>query len=705
MPGLLTLKTDLKSLKYGQDQPGGGNSGQPYIKTDINTVDDGAINKLRFTKFDDGFIRGGAVGTANAAIVDTIRIGKFLTDAPQGPLFIAKQVGLQLSNPQLEAKEVKTNRPTSGQGFITNAINFIANTAGKIENAVGPTRIYNLGINTLAQVPVNALGGHIVRHGFLPERDESKDYINVVRTNAGLDNNSVDTATEYNRLLNLSNNLNLGPWGDNKFGVTKKEQGTINKVIGQLGGLITSPIGSTILGGIVGLLNTNKELEISNYIAGPGSVYGIGNTIIRRAMDGDTENKEKIELSLEQSGQYAGKTRDKDNNIQEVDYQSSTLYAEKGPSSYPALPDFTKPTNIYSGAKTYADIANTNGNTNTDRLQNISNLIALGQGLHPMEFTSSNQFKIINTDGTGKPEMISGSIVFSSKPLAGGVITYKNSYNEVVTIKKSTWNKASRAVRVGSGRTDSINLTPLFNGTSGQDSLVVKIGGEYYTINDLVKFRIEAINTDDPKQSTFMVFRAYITSFDDSTTANWDATKYIGRGEDFYIYNGFSRKINIGFKVAALSAAEMKPMYQKLNYLMSNLMPDYGNGVFMRGPMTKMTVGNWIDSQPGVINNLSYTVSNDSPWEIALNEPTTGGSPEMVLPHIIDVSLSFTPIGVHTKHEYQTPQKSSEQSNIAQNWNGDSGKEPNYIGGAVAAGSITGSVEYGDISATPTKLY
>ena len=92
---LLDLKTDLKSLKYGQDTPGGGDSGQPYIRTDINNVDSG-INKLRFTKFDDGLIRGGAVGAIGSSVVDTLRIGKFLTDPPKGPLFIVKQVGLQL---------------------------------------------------------------------------------------------------------------------------------------------------------------------------------------------------------------------------------------------------------------------------------------------------------------------------------------------------------------------------------------------------------------------------------------------------------------------------------------------------------------------------------------------------------------------------------------------------------------------------------
>ena len=33
---LVNLTTDLKSLKYGQDKPGGNSSGQPFITTDID---------------------------------------------------------------------------------------------------------------------------------------------------------------------------------------------------------------------------------------------------------------------------------------------------------------------------------------------------------------------------------------------------------------------------------------------------------------------------------------------------------------------------------------------------------------------------------------------------------------------------------------------------------------------------------------------
>lgn len=229
----------------------------------------------------------------------------------------------------------------------------------------------------------------------------------------------------------------------------------------------------------------------------------------------------------------------------------------------------------------------------------------------------ANEFNTLNV-----PENYTG--------LTGG-ITFKNTQSKIAysngvkgdnpIIIKYNWKTADRAVRVGSGRQDTINLTPLFRAPSGQDSLAVTIGGVKRTINDLAKFRIEAIDTDSPTNSTFMVFRAYLTSLSDASSPKWSAINYVGRGEEFYIYNGFSRKISLGFKVAALSSNEMEPMYQKLNYLMSNTMPDYSEGGLMRGPFMRMTVGNWIDSQPGIINDISYTVPQDSPWEIALNEP------------------------------------------------------------------------------------
>ena len=296
---LLNLKTDLKSLKYGQDRPGGGSSNQPYIKTDINTIDR-VFNQIRLTKFDDGLIRGGVIGSTNAAVTDTLRIGKFLTDVPKGPLFIVKQVGLQLSNPRLESKQVKADRATTGGGFLTNTINFVSNVAGKIENAVGPTRIYNLGVNTLAQIPINHIGGHVVRHGFLPTQDPSKYYESVVTAN---------NQNGTNRLEGLATKFQLGDRQANAVNQnTPKAINSLLGLIGQVTGVKIPPI-------------KPAQLTIANYIGGPGSVYGIGNTLINRTSF--TEDKFKYDTAIANSKNFAGRTRDKNGNSSEIQIQNT----------------------------------------------------------------------------------------------------------------------------------------------------------------------------------------------------------------------------------------------------------------------------------------------------------------------------------------------------------------------------------------------
>jgi hypothetical protein len=142
-----------------------------------------------------------------------------------------------------------------------------------------------------------------------------------------------------------------------------------------------------------------------------------------------------------------------------------------------------------------------------------------------------------------------------------------------------------------------------------------------------------------------MHFRAFLDSFSDSYNANWTGTQYVGRGEKFYTYDSFDRTINMSWTVAAQSKAELIPMYQKLNYLASNLMPDYSGEGYMRGPLVRLTVGGYLYSQPGFITSLTYDVPQEATWEIGIN--TEGGSDNSVkeLPHMIRVTgFTFTPI-------------------------------------------------------------
>ena len=158
---------------------------------------------------------------------------------------------------------------------------------------------------------------------------------------------------------------------------------------------------------------------------------------------------------------------------------------------------------------------------------------------------------------------------------------------------------------------------------------------------DLIQLEFQIITPDN---SYYLAFRAFLDTFDDSFNAQWDSTKYLGRADNFYTYGGFERSINIGFKIAAQSRQEMRPLYRKAATLASVTAPTYGQGgKFMRGSVAKVTVGDYIYEQPGIIESVQYTWQKDYPWEIAFQGPE-GGDRSQILPHLLDVSVSFKPI-------------------------------------------------------------
>lgn len=78
--------------------------------------------------------------------------------------------------------------------------------------------------------------------------------------------------------------------------------------------------------------------------------------------------------------------------------------------------------------------------------------------------------------------------------------------------------------------------------------------------------------------------------------ARWNECSYVGRGESFYTYDGFRNVVSFEFTIAAMSRMEMKPLYQKLNYLRSKLWPDYKANK-MRGNLVQLTIGDYIKLQ------------------------------------------------------------------------------------------------------------
>jgi len=159
--------------------------------------------------------------------------------------------------------------------------------------------------------------------------------------------------------------------------------------------------------------------------------------------------------------------------------------------------------------------------------------------------------------------------------------------------------------------------------------------------DDLVQFRIKGIEGTNIKT---LAFRAFLGSISDSYSATLNTQQYVGRGENFYTYGGQSRKISLSWTVAALSRAELIPMYERLSYLASMTAPIYVNG-FMQGPLVSLTIGGYIYDLPGYIEGFSLEMAEDSTWEIAINPDGSKDNTISQLTHVIKVSgFNFQPI-------------------------------------------------------------
>ena len=187
------------------------------------------------------------------------------------------------------------------------------------------------------------------------------------------------------------------------------------------------------------------------------------------------------------------------------------------------------------------------------------------------------------------------------------------------------------------GRGDARNAQPIINiDTTGPipDSVT----------RDMIKFNIQVIDPADPNSAELLVFRAYLDDVSDDYTANYSDYKYNGRAEKFYIYNSFDRSISFNFRIQAQSRQEMKPLYQKLNYLVAQTAPQYSNGR-MRSKFNRLTIGDWCNEVPGFFTNIGLSWKGAYSWEID-SEETTGTDKLRMnqLPHQLDVKCTYKPI-------------------------------------------------------------
>ena len=205
----------------------------------------------------------------------------------------------------------------------------------------------------------------------------------------------------------------------------------------------------------------------------------------------------------------------------------------------------------------------------------------------------------------------------------------------------NTWTKEQTVdYRFYVNKKDKLNLTYPFLFRNDQAPWEIN----KTDTDDLIKFVFEAISNDDPTYSMALFFRAFLTAgITDSNSAQLNSFKYQGRGENFYTYQGFDRTIGFSFRVAAGSRDELRPLYNKVNSLISQVYPDYSpkQGI-MRAPVIRMTIGDYLYRVPGFLESVNVNIDNNYPWEVNLEKSQVGDIAQ--LPQVMDISVSFKPI-------------------------------------------------------------
>ena len=670
--GLKDRETLLKSLRFGNDVKGGGDSGQPFIKKDF--ADEGGlgsdlINGLTQQTYGDFPIRGNTAAIIKTA-EDAIRIGKFTTSFPQGLLFVTKQDGLQRSNPLIETAE---------------------------QSGLRNTQQYSVG-NMLRQVAVQGSGVDFPQAGIGVKQlqDPKNKYAYIVS----------HKEKNENRLLNLR--FLKSPY-QNESDLS----------------LFSTPQAETERNNL-GLSIDNSNALMFDYEGGPGSVYGLGNTLISYATD-DKGNP----INTFNAPKYIGPYVTEDGTQSRPISTDSSFFRRfdvlsdnKGKATFINVPELIGEINIDNTlGETNANIdtnnaplfigpyQGTNGKQITPDPYRSSPFYigwnkeivdikeAIDKAKETIDYTNKSYYKeeitITNTSVLGKNNItpfIIGNKVDEEQTRTGDIfydgkidVPRREGFNRTFFSNAMTYGKLleqpqqkpaslngkplpiyakgeryaidldgrgntigdyyAREKRIGAGavgKSDDINMLSIYSNEENPfNSPETQYGNK---ARDLIKFGFEHMCNNCPK-TTKVHFRAFITSFSDNHNAEWQGTKYAGRGENFYTYQGFDRSVQLGFLVAAQSKEEMKPLWQKLNFLVSGLYPDYTENGYMRGNLTRFTLGEYFYRTPGIITNLNITIEQDYAWEIKMRQREgVEEDMQMELPQICSVSMTFIPI-------------------------------------------------------------
>ena len=644
--GIVQLKTDFRSLKYTDSAPYteplhhrdiNGNFAEKTVIQPRQVKGDFSQQYRQYFKNQTNLVGASIAAEGHSRIDDFIRIAKFI-GTPKGLLWEMHQAALNSSQISLNASNrVPQGKPTESEGLWSTikdkAVGILKNAGQTVLSAVSLTT------GTLMQTALSGTGYHhdtFISRAYLVKGTKNRAG-NAILNVLGIAGNKVNGGAavaagarkipngipEYTMLGELENIVTPELQQDKQPEAFEAQQGALS-----------------------GKFTPAQEANVWY-----GTDYYRDDTGTRKAMvSSSVRSKEHIGIETVdelKSGSYISQVnqlRDLNNEAHPGFGNSrfgilADLLNQKASAAGPDEEGFT----VVSKKHDFLDRLGSDKDQPADYVPKKYDFEALP---HSAVTKDGTQQRIADSEGN---TAFNGSV---GKVMQAGTSTHtRYGYSYLNELDGKTGDRAWIRKRLDS----SVENGGKISGDNGRQKNFSKVpveGDLGYKISDdlsdelsLIPFCITSIN---PEERTYLNFEANLESYDDSYSGNWSGAQYVGRGEQFYTYTGFTRDINFAFKVVARKADDLRYIYSKLNVLCSSTAPTYdGGNYFMRGTLGSITIGDLVSNQVGFFKSVKISWKTDYPWEIGnVHSSWKGqiGTKIIRVPHLLDVSVSFTPI-------------------------------------------------------------
>ena len=587
---LVDLKTNLKSLKYGNDRLGNGSSREPFITEPIPEGDTPGAST-------DFLLRQGAIRNSGK---DASRLTQLLFSTTRGLLFTTGNQLLSRTSVKTEA----TLGPAYAGGAINQGVYLPTSTIAQSLAGFSGTHLNLLGVN-----PASPTAG-VVEGDLFPDGGLIR-YSNAVKLNESINENRLVELLDSKILGGRPSVVSLvsqdpleilsyggGPGSVLGIGKTKIKRTTNTTGINEYG----NPEGGYKKLAQTKASNAKTSLDLSNLLGVSNDYFTyseISNILI------PDPNPEILGINPEDGSQLKRFGPQDDNKTLSTLEDSGSLVKISKENSKVKVAD----------AKTTFNQNNPSGSLDT---------ITYG-------VASDNKTVTLDTAYLGPTTSGSYSTINKSRTYNLNPDFQRNRYgNPGLAISKKQYTYTG----------DKFNAT-------NTNKLNTSTVNEKPDNDQLFKFYLNLVDPQSPGAKNYLYWQAYVDNFNDQVGANYDEFTYTGRGYPSFRYKGFTRAINLDFTIVATSPDQIVPIYKKLNTLIQNLAPNYSSTGYIRGNFVKLTFGDYLTNVPGIIKGFSINPIFDAGFDIGgteeekLKNITSGKQ----LPKALKISgFNFVPI-------------------------------------------------------------